>query len=350
VKRAYVKRLDVQNYGCIKDAKFELSPLHALIGPNDSGKSTVLRALRTVAHTAAGPGSPDGLVQAFYANATRGPVSIGVSTGSQYWRLAIAKPPHVLEERYQNGAPVGQPQQSGVGQFGRFTLRTHSLGEALLGARLLRLDPDSMRVPGTLIPDEFAIEIGDEHGGNLPGVYDALMNRNLESFLEISQRLATLFPGVKSLNLRNISTTEKMIGVALKDGTWVPAPMMSEGLLYWLAIAVVPHLSPTSLLLVEEPENGLHPSRIADVMKVLRAMSDKTQVIIATHSPLVINELQPDEVTLVTRDASAGTRAVLMKDTVNFEERSKVYALGELWLSYANGVDEKPLVSGDPAP
>lgn len=46
--RPYVEELHIQDYGCIRDATFRLTPLHALIGPNDSGKSTVLRALHTL--------------------------------------------------------------------------------------------------------------------------------------------------------------------------------------------------------------------------------------------------------------------------------------------------------------
>ena len=42
-----IRQLDIENYGCIKKASFALTPLHALIGPNDSGKSTTLQALRT---------------------------------------------------------------------------------------------------------------------------------------------------------------------------------------------------------------------------------------------------------------------------------------------------------------
>ncbi|MBT3224288.1 MAG: AAA family ATPase, partial [Proteobacteria bacterium] len=39
----------VQNFGCVKDVRVSLSPLHAFIGPNDSGKSSVLQAARTIA-------------------------------------------------------------------------------------------------------------------------------------------------------------------------------------------------------------------------------------------------------------------------------------------------------------
>ena len=81
-------------------------------------------------------------------------------------------------------------------------------------------------------------------------------------------------------------------------------------------------------------------------MRVLREISKSSQVLIATHSPLVVNELTGDEVTVLTRGES-GTQAFPIKDTPKFEERSQVYALGELWLSYANGADEAPLLKGE---
>jgi hypothetical protein len=73
--------------------------------------------------------------------------------------------------------------------------------------------------------------------------------------------------------------------------------------------------------------------------------SGKSTILIATHSPLVINELKPNEVTVVTRDDS-GTHCKPIGETPGFADRSKVYALGELWLSYANGKDEAPLLKG----
>jgi predicted ATP-dependent endonuclease of OLD family len=155
---------------------------------------------------------------------------------------------------------------------------------------------------------------------------------------------------VKSLSLKNISTSEKTLGVQLTNGTYVGAEFLSEGLLYYLAYAVLRYLEPTALILIEEPENGLHPARIADVMRILRKISEKTQVILTTHSPLVINELSGHEVSVLTRTEEAGTNSVLMKDTTNFAERQKIYALGELWLSYADGTSESALVNGGPRP
>ena len=78
---------------------------------------------------------------------------------------------------------------------------------------------------------------------------------------------------------------------------------------------------------------------------MLRSVAESgTQVVMATHSPLVVNELRPDEVTVVTRTAEHGTLVTPLEDTPHFAERSRVYELGELWLRYANGRDEAPLL------
>ncbi len=73
-------------------------------------------------------------------------------------------------------------------------------------------------------------------------------------------------------------------------------------------------------------------------------------MLIATHSPLVINEMRPEEVSVVTRPPEKGTQVVRIDRTPDFEDRAKVYALGELWLSYADGDYESPLLEGGPRP
>lgn len=153
-----------------------------------------------------------------------------------------------------------------------------------------------------------------------------------------------LFPTVKSIGLSVPAGQMKAVKATLKDGKEIAASEMSEGLLYFLGFAALQYCG-SSLLLVEEPENGLHPSRIRDVMEILRKISETAQVVIATHSPLVINEMKPNEVTVVTRNES-GTHCQPIGGTPGFADRSKVYALGELWLSYANGRDEAPLLTG----
>jgi predicted ATPase len=243
VSSAFVETIHIENFGCVHDARFELTRLHALIGPNDSGKSTVLSAIQTAGEL----------------------IRIGA----------------------------------------------HRLARA---------------------------------GGLVPAIYEALWSRDRHAFDAIEAGVKRHFPTVNTLWLPTSNHSRKALGVILNDGTKVHTDAMSDGLLCWLAFAVLPHVNSTAILLIEEPETSLNPARISEVMEVLRTISSRIQVILTTHSPLVINELQPQEVTLLTRDERTGTRATRLDRTMHFQQRQRVYSLGELWLSFADGASETALV------
>lgn len=337
-----IEQLFAKNYGCLTDvATPKLGMLHAFIGPNDSGKSTLLRAVRLLTYCANSPAMQDFVESSFQvgpetrwvaAHTPGGDFQVAFKDGKLYEGSKAIDPSKPSENLTQR--TWGSPPQAGA-----------EIRRDLRWARLLRLDPDALRKRSSLIPDGGDVTFMDDRGLGLPGIYDHIVNRGDEAFSKIRDQVIKLFPAVKGLRLRAVSQSEKVIEIELRDGNRIPASNMSEGLLYFLAFSALPYLAPTSIVLVEEPENGLHPARIAEVVTTLREFSKTgTQVLLATHSPLVINELTGDEVSVVTRD-EAGTRVTLIKDTPNFEERSKVYALGELWVSYANGKDEGALLN-----
>lgn len=295
-----MERIRVKEFRCVKDAEIRLTPLHALIGPNDSGKSSLLRAIS------------DGLI---------GVVSRLRADGTP---MSPAERRASLDSYLRQGISSKYPRP------------------------LLRLDPDEIRRDVPLYTAGDLLWFRNERGLGLAGLYDTLLGRDRRAFTQLEDRFRALFPTVAALRLYNASAQTKSIGLTLVGGREVSALQMSEGMLYWLAFAIVEHLAPVEMLLIEEPENGLHPSRIREVVTILREISKRTHVLLATHSPLVINELGPDEVTIVTRDAERGTICTPMRETKMFEQRSKVYALGELWLSYADGNFETELVPETP--
>jgi predicted ATPase len=348
VDRPFIERLRIVNYGCIRDLELALTPLHAFIGPNDSGKTTVLEAVRTITTLAvAGAGEwwrdhAEGkrLLKRFDRSQERRELTAVTDTNLTW---AVARDGKSMMERLdKEQAPIDLLNGS------RLLAARANEALALSGSQLLHLDPDALRAASSLIPQDHKVQLVDSRGTGLPAVYDALLSRNLDAFVAIRDRLTALFPAVGGLELLNPTTREKALGIRLVDGTSVPAEFMSEGMLYFLAFAALPYLRATAVILIEEPENGLHPARIIEVMSVLREVSNTTQILIATHSPLVVNELDAAEVTVLTRDPQAGTQAVLLKDTPNYAERAKVYSNGELWVSYADGEKEAPLLQGGP--
>ena len=350
-----IHKVTIQNCGCVKKAEVNLTRLHALIGPNDSGKSTILRAMRTATQFATGEFTKNDKGEflpftPLVSESSDGAL-IGLALDDEY-RVGCADGA-LFEEVLHGGVslPPGRQPRPLPGKSRLWNphirpdplRRLAKLKEQLSLATLVRFDPDALRAAAPLLLDTEGVRFGDERGTGLAAVYDAIQN-DREAIQAIEERVRELFPTVKSIGLSVPVGQMKAVKVTLKDGKPIGAHEMSEGLLYFLGFAALQYCG-SSLLLVEEPENGLHPSRIRDVMEILRKISETAQVVIATHSPLVINEMKPGEVTVVTRDES-GTHCKPIGETPGFAERSKVYALGELWLSYANGKDEAPLLKG----
>ncbi len=345
--RPYLNELTIRGYGCVRDATIKLTPLHALIGPNDSGKSTILRVVQTLAECAtsrlSGP-----LLAALVAPSGGGGLRLAACVGKACWLVETADRQN-FRESISPGPDFSSnlPTSSNLLRLNATQL-TAPFSAALGGVRLFRLDPDHLREPSPLVVEGQPIQL-DARGVGLAGALDAVVSRDIDAFSKIRHDVCRLFPSVSNLRLVNVANNKKALRIELQDGTQVGADFMSEGMLYYLAFAASPYLAPTPLLLIEEPENGLHPARIRDVMRVLREVSKNTQVLLATHSPLVVNELEPDEVTVVTRPSNeVGTQVVTLKDTPNFHERSSVHSLGELWVSYADGETEAPLLQGQP--
>jgi ABC-type Mn2+/Zn2+ transport system ATPase subunit len=326
----FFRELHVRQYGCLQDVKCLVSPLHAFIGPNDSGKSTLLKLIGGLFVKDGGyPGDlhvfasfSDG--SKLRVNYDQGKPGTFVEVGPQIEPLGMLlqrqpQPPEPMAVRMATGKATALP---------------------------VHLNPDDLRKESPLIyGTQLLLQSG---GGNIAGLYDAVRDKDNERFATISNQLTDLFPAVQRLGLQPASPNTKRLMVTLVDGTEVPSHAMSEGLLYYLAFAILAEIQRPAVYLVEEPENGLHPSRIKDIVRMLRSIAEDptnaVQVLMATHSPLVVNELLPEEVTVVTRDPRTGTKLTAIQATPNFEERSKVYALGELWLSYADGKAEAPLL------
>lgn len=342
-----IDALEIERYGCIKRAFLNLSPVHALIGPNDSGKSTILRTLQIASLAVSAEvlkGSPfppelgvdaDSTLQVGLAWADGRSVRL---VSNQHGFVATVRDTAATAELAKGSWPYSDEYADGASAL-RKALDGH-----FTRAMLVRFEPDSLRAPSSLIPEAEGIAFADAQGRRLPGVFDAIINRDAEAFAKIQQSVRAHFPSVSKVNLLNVSSTEKEIGITITDGTKVGAKNMSEGLLYFLGFQALRYVSNCSHFLVEEPENGLHPSRIADVMGILREISKTSQVIIATHSPLVVNELQGHEISVITRTPDRGTEATLLRDVPGYDDAMKVYQPGEFWLSYADGKQEEALL------
>lgn len=169
--------------------------------------------------------------------------------------------------------------------------------------RLLQLEPTALRAL-----DEFR---DDSHvsptGGHLPNAL-----RRIGCQAELANLLSNLIPGVLAIEVdSDEARQQRALRVTLRDRHAYDAGSLSDGTLRFIALALL-GLDPLSsgLICLEEPENGIHPQRIPDMMKLVQRLAEDVpldglddsvaqsasprQVIINTHSPRVVENLDDD--------------------------------------------------------
>ncbi len=129
-----------------------------------------------------------------------------------------------------------------------------------------------------------------------------------------------------------------MFGVEEVTGAHVSARSLSDGTLRFVALATA-LLSPTraELLLIDEVENGLHPSRLRLVVEMpLAAAEAHGQVIVTTHSPAMLAYWPQDrheDILVVSRDEDdRGTTVVALPEVPGYVQAISTQSLGELQL------------------
>jgi len=86
-----------------------------------------------------------------------------------------------------------------------------------------------------------------------------------------------------------------------------------------------------SVILVDEPELGLHPYAITILASLVKQASQRTQVILSTQSPFLLDNFSPEDV-LVANRVDGGTQ-LLRLESAPLEEWLETYSLGQLWLN-----------------
>ncbi len=145
-----ITELHARNYGCLRDVvAAHLSPIHAFIGPNDSGKSTLLRAARVLAVFAGDAPNPDLFEMQLESASAETPISLASRTPPGAYRVVFdgTQYPQDGMSEHLGAAPQALPLQKRP--WGRPRERARANHGPILGelgpARIVRHDPDHLR-------------------------------------------------------------------------------------------------------------------------------------------------------------------------------------------------------------
>jgi predicted ATPase len=112
----------------------------------------------------------------------------------------------------------------------------------------------------------------------------------------------------------------------------IPATRLSDGILKYLALlCVLLHPSPPPIVCIEEPELGLHPDILPAIGELLIAASERCQLVVTTHSPVLIDSLSNDPEFVLVSEKERGMTTIERLDKKEMAVWLETYTLGELW-------------------
>jgi predicted ATPase len=394
---ARIEYLKVQNFRALREVDLKgLTPMTVLLGPNGSGKSTVFDVFAFLAECfelgLRRAWDKRGRAKELKTRGSDGPVSVEIKYREPgypmiTYHLAIDErgtAPVVMEEwlqwrRKERGAPFrfldyreghgraisGElPDEqdrrvdvalksadllavNALGQFAEHP-RVAALRDFITGWYVSYLSVDSARGQPESGPQERLTKTGD----NLANVIQYLAEQHEEELDRIFNVLRRRVPRIERV-LADPMPDGRLL-LQIKDAPFshpVLARFASDGTLKMLAYLVLLYdPMPPPFIGIEEPENFLHPRLLPELAEECRAATERTQLLVTTHSPFFLNGLRPEEVRVLWRDEQGYTQTRRAADLRGVSEFVKHGALlGHLWMEGQLGVGDPLVNQGGPS-
>ncbi|GAB3945752.1 ATP-binding protein [Spirosoma harenae] len=337
-----LKRVSIQNFKSLKDVTLDLQKVNLLIGPNNSGKTNFLKALEFFSDSVAGNDKfsfsrnvkymqyGDNLVDMHLVFDNKEPFK-----SEKYEHLLIAENDNDFEDLNYKVSVHSELSDSleiaeneTFYEFSKEDLITH-VGKL----EIYKPDPNRIVQPAYFSADEIALK-GD--CSNLIQFLFYLNTNYKRAYQYIEKDLASCVGDIVSFSTPPVKVgNESKLGLKFfgKNDEDYWAENVSEGVVYFLSLlTIINQPNPPKLLLLEEPEKGIHPRRLFEVMQfILGLVEDKdVQVIMTTHSPTVVDMFKdmPESVFIFDKDEEGATHVKNLLHDVIEPETAKSKELG----------------------
>lgn len=383
--RPRLSRLRATEFRSLADVDIPLGPLTVLVGPNGAGKTNVLNVLRFLASTvrfdlARAIDEWDGFsfIKRQGRNRAR-TVKLRVSglltehaspTALDEYELRFSQTVSGILSRYESFTFKGtrgrgrrrtievRGTEAAIGSEASWQLATgqttalatlprladdqggagiRKLADFLSTIRVLEPDMVAARLPSRILPSRLA-----DNAGNLAAAVHDLSKTEPESFGSLVSDMRLCLPGLDSIDFEPVGGPGRGVAVTLKEqGVRSPLYLQeaSFGTVRMLALLTALHEpDPPPFTGIEEVDHGLHPWAIDILVDRLRAASKRSQILITTHAPTLVNRLKPSELIVCDRDPRTGASLIPCIDSAQIleaESRQDGLRPGELWFSGA---------------
>jgi len=173
----------------------------------------------------------------------------------------------------------------------------------------------------------------EENAYNLAQMLAHYRDRHKPIFEQLTDLVKRFYEPTKNVEIIVVGT-HLQIAIEEKGGFSTPATRLSDGMLRWLSIlCILLNPTPAPLTCIDEPELGLHPDVIPTLADLLREASTRTQLIVTTHSSVLVDAFTDDPESICVCEKIEGSTVVRRLDRTDLEIWLKDYSLGNLWTS-----------------
>ena len=170
----------------------------------------------------------------------------------------------------------------------------------------------------------------DDGGTNLALVLSHFQGDNKRQFLTALQKL---FDGIVDIACPVTGGTVALFLEEAGNRT-IPATRLSDGTVRYLCLlAILLHPEPPPLVVIEEPELGLHPDMLPTLSDLLVAASQRCQLVVTTHSDVLVDALTDTPESIVVCEKHDGQTEMRRLDKGDLAKWLENYRLGDLWTS-----------------
>jgi predicted ATPase len=350
----------VEGFTSIRSAALALNDLNVLVGANGAGKSNFIRALGMLGRIVDGElglfvglsGGANALLNVGQVGARRIHLQVESDAGRYIAELVPAAGDALIfsdESIWPRNSKVltslgrGQRETALTATEPLWVPESAPLVETLRGCRVFHFHDTSRDAPVKqqgYIADNRALH---PDAANLAAVMLRLRDGDRARYQRIVRTVKQVAPFFRDFVLEPELADDRVRLRWQQEGTDTvfPADALSDGTLRFICLATLlgqPELP--GLIVLDEPELGLHPFAIVQLAEMLRAASRESQVLLATQSVTLMNQFELDDLIVVERQD--GVSVFDRPAPGPLREWLADYSLGELW--------EKNMLGGRPTP
>lgn len=175
-----------------------------------------------------------------------------------------------------------------------------------------------------------------QDGRNLPAFLYLLKVNHPKIYIRIEKTIQSVAPYIEKFILEPSRLDENEIALRWIDKgdteSNFSAYQLSDGTLRFIALAaLLMQPNPPSVVIIDEPELGLHPFAIGKLAGMIKAASSKSQIIVATQSPGLIAKFEPENVVVIDRSVDENQTVFNRLNSENLKVWLEEFTLGDLW-------------------